>query len=84
MCINDSNQGFRQGFRIINRVKLGEIYTIRQKVKCKVGYGYYLEEFICGYNENNDEIPFDVKRFRPVDYTFGDKIEKQIQELINE
>lgn len=58
--------------------KVGEIYTIELLFEW---YGIPA----CLLKEVETHLPgFDLSRFRPIDYTFGEKLAEEIQEEINQ
>jgi len=58
VCINEDNQV--NNFEILNRVKKGEIYTIR---KISSINGIIVNEFIHGYFYDGEEACFNPERF---------------------
>jgi|SRR5690606_29908446 len=83
VCIDDKDPS--DPTRIMHQmVKRGEIYTVRGFSSPPSGdTGVLLEEITNGLWSNGSEGSYNPNRFRPIDYTFGEKvcekIEKQLQ-----
>jgi hypothetical protein len=60
----------------------GEIYTVRGVCESPSGVGLWLEEIVNKprrYRNGYLEIAFNIKSFRPIDYSFGEKVCEEIE-----
>lgn len=74
-------------------IKQNEIYTISDVISCGCGavhlvlfeFSFFDPSQICGSCKTPTKLTsFLPYRFRPIDYTFGEKLAEEIQEEINQ